>query len=143
MADETLRTGLETWCRSYVTAFSAYDADAIAAHWSFPALIVQGERTFTFDTTKRFGKNTAALLGFYRAQDVAAAERTLVQAMAMGPDSAAITVADRMVDPRGKTIVAWQAAYVLVRAAGRWRAVYADAAGETAAWAANGTPLGG
>ena len=139
MAD---RGELETWCASYIEAFNTGDADQVAAHWSFPALIFQAGGRIVFDSEDRFSRNTKALLGFYERQQVACAERRLVDVMAMSETGAAITVADRMLDPSGAPIVSWRAAYVLQRLEKDWRATVAFADGELAAWAARGTPLG-
>jgi len=52
-------------------------------------------------------------------------------------------VSDVMSTANGDEIASWQAAYVLQRVNGAWKAVMAVADGETDAWAARGTPLGG
>ena len=52
-------------------------------------------------------------------------------------------VSDAMFTEDGTEIAYWQAAYVLQRVDGVWKAVMAVADGETEAWAARGTPLGG
>lgn len=137
-----LRASLDQWCQSYVTAFSAYDAPAIAAHWRFPALIVQASRNVVFKSSDHFNANTEALLGFYKKHDVAKGERALVDSLSLSRDTASITVADRMVTPSGATIVEWQAAYTLQSLDGDWKAIMAVADGEVNAWAARGTPLG-
>jgi len=138
-----LREQLEAWCQSYVAAFSAYDPEAIAAHWSFPALTTQAGRSFAFKSEAHFAKNTGVLLGFYRAQDVARVERTVTECQILHRDVVSMTVADTMYTSAGSPIVSWQAAYVLQRIDGEWKAVMAVADGETEAWAARGTPLGG
>jgi|OrbTmetagenome_3_1107373.scaffolds.fasta_scaffold02787_3 hypothetical protein len=138
-----LHTQLAAWCQSYVAAFNARDADAIAAHWSFPALTTQAGRSFAFKSSEHFSKNTEILLGFYQAQSVDRVERELVGCHVMHRDAAAITVSDVMYTAAGETVASWNAAYVLQRVDGAWRAVMAVADGETEAWAARGTPLGG
>ena len=130
------------WCQSYVEAFSAFDIDAIGGHWIFPALILQSGRTLAFDSVERFSKNTSGLLGFYEHHGVDRAERDLVDHLVLSPDAVSITVFDKMIDAAGKTIVTWQAAYVLQSVQGNWRAAVALADRELAAWAARGTPLG-
>ncbi|MEM0985161.1 MAG: hypothetical protein AAGJ32_02845 [Pseudomonadota bacterium] len=142
-AQGALEEALADWCARYVTAFVAYDATAIARHWAFPALIVQDGKRFAFSDDGAFTKNTGALLGFYEAQGVAAAERSLLSAVALGEGTAAIGVEDIMRSGNGGEIVRWRAGYVLSLVEGDWRAVMADAGGETRAWAARGTPLGG
>jgi len=139
---EVLASELDAWCQSYVTAFSAYDAVGIESHWTFPALIIQGERSLVFKSSDHFTKNTEALLGFYKREGVARADRKLISCMRMGEATAAMTVEDNMLDDAGGEIVSWQAAYVLQQIGGKWRAVSAVADGESAAWAARGTPLG-
>ena len=142
METSTLDKELSAWCTSYVTAFSAYDADGIGAHWAFPALIIIGNRRISFKSADHFLANTEMLLGFYKRQGVAKAERQLISSMPMTDEVAAMVVKDRMVDARGAGIVTWQAAYMLQKSGGDWRAVSAVADGETDAWNARGTPLG-
>ena len=137
-----LREDLNAWCVSYVRAFCAYDAEAIAAHWTFPALTTQAGRSFSFASQEHFAKNTDKLLGFYRSQNVAKVERTILETHSLHPDIATMTVADVMRTPSNEEIVRWTAAYVLQRTGGIWKAVMAVADGETQAWAARGTPLG-
>lgn len=137
-----LQTELDDWCQSYVTAFSAYDADGIAAHWTFPAVILQSGRSMTFKSAEHFSKNTGMLLGFYKVHAVDRAIRSVVDCFAMNDETVAMTVADKMVTATGDVIVTWQAAYVLQRIDGKWRAVMAQADGELSAWAERGTPLG-
>ena len=141
MAD--LRADLEAWCRSYVTAFESYNPEAIASHWTFPALTTQASRSFTFKSAEHFAKNTGLLLGFYKAQNVVSVERRVINLLQMSAGAVSMTVQDRMLDTDGLEIAAWQAAYVLQRVDGAWKAVAAIADGEVDAWAARGTPLRG
>ena len=137
-----LRIELEAWCQSYVEAFSAYDAESVTAHWGFPAVTTQSGRSFAFKSAEHFARNTGLLLGFYKAQNVAKVERTITHCHLLHRDTASMIVSDTMYTPEGDTIVSWQAAYVLQRRDGDWKAVMAAADGETDAWAARGTPLG-
>ncbi|MCR9223117.1 MAG: hypothetical protein NXH70_03515 [Hyphomonas sp.] len=138
-----LQTELTGWCQSYVDAFNEGDADAIAAHWTFPALTTQAERSYTFKSAEHFAKNTGILLGFYEAQGVQCVVRQLEACHVLHDGVASMTVSDVMYDADGAEIAGWQAAYVLQRVSGAWRAVMAVADGETDAWTARGTPLGG
>ncbi len=138
-----LHNELAAWCQSYVAAFNAGDVDAITAHWTFPALTTQAERSYTFKTAEHFAKNTNILLGFYSAQKVTRVVREVQSCHQMYDGVAAMTASDVMYDAQGTEIASWHAAYVLQRIAGAWKAVMAVADGETAAWAARGTPLGG
>ena len=138
-----LRAELDAWCQSYVAAFNKEDADAIAAHWTFPAVTTQKGRSFAFKSAEHFAKNTGLLLGFYRAQRVHRVERRIEDVLSLHRDAVSMTVADAKFTDDGTEIVHWQAAYVLQRIDGQWKAVMAVADGETDAWAAHGTPLGG
>ena len=138
-----LRSELEAWCRSYVAAFERYEAEAIAAHWAFPALTTQAGRSFAFKSEEHFAKNTGRLLGFYQAQHVEHVQREVVDILIMGPNAVSMTVKDQMMDAEGGEIASWQAAYVLQRVDAKWKAVAAVADGEVEAWAQRGTPLGG
>lgn len=138
-----LRDELAAWCASYVDAFNHEDTEKIAAHWTFPALTTQAGRSFTFKSAEHFAKNTAILLGFYRAQRVDRVQRQLLDCFPLYTDTVSMTVSDVMLTKDSVEIVRWQAAYVMQRIDGEWKAVMAVADGETEAWAARGTPLGG
>lgn len=138
-----LKNALSNWCQSYVAAFNDGEAEAIAAHWAFPALTTQAGRSYSFKSAEHFAKNTGLLLGFYEAQGVDRVVRTLTTCAPLYEGVASMTVSDVMYDANGGEIAHWEAAYVLQRVEGVWRAVMAVADGETAAWAARGTPLGG
>jgi len=138
-----LKAELDAWCQSYVAAFNDEDADAIAAHWTFPAVTTQKGRSFAFKSEEHFAENTGLLLGFYRAHRVHRVERRIQDVLALHQNAVSMTVADAMFTEDGTEIVHWQAAYVLQRIDGQWKAVMAVADGETDAWAARGTPLGG
>lgn len=136
------RKEIEGWCKSYVTAFSAYDAPGIGAHWAFPAVITQAGRRISFRSREEFDANTAALLSFYQRHGVDRADRQLVDLLALNDATVAITVADTMRTSDGSPIVDWRAAYVLQRIDLEWKAIMAVADGELAAWRERGTPLG-
>lgn len=137
-----IRTDLETWCETYITAFERFDASAIAEHWAFPALTTQAGRSFAFKSAEHFATNTEKLLGFYKRQGVASVEREVLSHYVMGENAVAMTVADKMRNSAGNVLAGWQAAYVMQRTESVWRAVAAIADGEVAAWAARGTPFG-
>ncbi|MEM1389456.1 MAG: hypothetical protein AAGG45_00110 [Pseudomonadota bacterium] len=137
-----LRASVDAWCQSYVTAFSSYEAQAIGAHWSFPAVLISGDRNISFATKDQFNQNTEALLGFYRKVGVAGARRNLFDVFSMGQGTVAISAADEMLDASGQVITSWQSSYVLRQHGSSWLAVMANANGELAAWSARGTPLG-
>lgn len=120
-----------------------YDPGGIAAHWTFPALTTQAGRSYVFKSDEHFAKNTTRLLDFYREQGVARVERTLIECHFLHRNTASMIVADIMKTEVGDEIASWQAAYVLQRVDGAWKAVMAVADGETEAWAARGTPLSG
>lgn len=142
MAETELNAWLQAWCDDYLVAFTAFDLDAIANHWRFPALVIQGDRRFNFAVRDDFLKSTGALIAFYKQERVAGGHRSLVDAMAMGADCAAMTVEDVLRDAAGTELVRWQSSYVLHQAGGRWYAAFAVATGEAEAWAARGTPMG-
>ena len=137
-----VKEALADWCASYVAAFEAKDAAGIGGHWSFPALILTGERRLVFDCADKFNANTEMLLRFYEAQGVTRVRRRVVSAMNMTDQAASMLVSDEMLNSEGVVIAAWEAAYTLQHIDGEYRAVMAAADGEVAAWAARGTPLG-
>ncbi len=140
---DDVRTELDAWCQSYVIAFAAYDAEAIAAHWTFPALTTQKGQSFAFKSAEHFASNTGRLLDFYKKRRVHKAVRHVIDLLPMSDDAVSMTVEDEMRDPEDQLIVSWRAAYVMQRVNGRWKAAAAIADGEVAAWAEIGTPLGG
>ena len=70
-------------------------------------------------------------------------ERRVIDLLNLNAGAVSMTVQDRMLDTNRQELAGWQAAYVLQRFDGAWRAVAAVADGEVDAWAARGTPLGG
>ncbi|MEM7661812.1 MAG: hypothetical protein AAF292_06155 [Pseudomonadota bacterium] len=140
---EALRGDLSAWCTSYVEAFEAFDVRAIGSHWSFPATILTGNRQMVLKTVDDFNANTAALVDFYRAQDVAQVKRVVRRVFQMSECLAAMQVSDVMQSASGDTLVEWDSSYVLREDGNTWRAIFADANGEVNAWASRGTPLGG
>ncbi|MEO0608648.1 MAG: hypothetical protein AAFY82_10485 [Pseudomonadota bacterium] len=138
-----LETELTAWCASYLEAIHAWDAAAVAAHWTYPALTTQAGQSFTFKSVDHFTKNTERLLSFYQSQTVARVTRQLVSAQALHDQAAIITTSDAMFTADEARIAGWQAAYVLQRIDGDWKAVMGVADGESEAWAALGTRLGG
>lgn len=137
-----LRGELEAWCASYIEAFCAFDAGAIAAAWEFPATVSQNGRIFLFPDQAAFARNTEKLFGFYQRQGLVRAERRVIEVLALGPETAAMRVADAMFDGADAVLAQWEAGYTLQRVGHDWRAVFAVADGETESWAARGTPLG-
>lgn len=140
-ADPELRTVLEDWCASYVAAFSTFDVPAIARHWTFPATVVLWGKPGLLADADAFITNTERLCGFYRAQGVAMAERSVREVLLLAPGSAAIQVDDVMRDSSGTQITGWSAGYLLCETGEGWRACSAVADGEMDAWATRGTPL--
>ena len=133
---------MEAWCASYVAAFERSDAEAIAEHWTFPAITTQAGQSFAFKSAEHFQKNTDRLLGFYQRQGVVSVHRKIQSHFDMSTIAVAMTVADEMRNASGVVLASWHAAYVLQRHQNKWHAVAAIADGEVDAWAARGTPLG-
>ncbi len=137
-----LQAELEAWCAHYIDAFCAFDAEAIAAAWAFPATVSQNGRMFLFSDQAAFARNTEKLYGFYQRQGLVRAERRVLEVLSLGPETAAMRVTDVMFDSAGAVLAQWEAGYTLQRVERDWRAVFAVADGETESWAARGTPLG-
>ena len=142
VAVEVLRAELEDWCAGYIDAFMVFDGAKIAEFWAFPATVSQSGRIFLFKDETAFAGNTQKLCGFYQREGVVKAERTVLEVLALGPDTASMRVADVMYDRTGEALAQWEAGYTLQRLDGGWKAVFAVADGETENWAARGTPLG-
>ena len=137
----TQHAALDAFYASYAEAFSAFDADAVSAHWDMPALLVSAKRTVTLDV-EAFRANTNGLFAFYRRQGVARATAQVLATDAPFPDLATVRVLYTMLDADGATIVAFESVYMLRHGAAGWRATVGVPDGEIAAWAARGTPLG-
>jgi ketosteroid isomerase-like protein len=127
----------------YAAAFSARDMDAIADAWTYPCLITQSTGAFAFADRASFHKNITTLDGFYARQGVAKASGT-VRHVTVPHDGVAIVEVDYELSTiSGARIIAWPTTYTLRRdKSGAWKACFAIADGEIAAWAARGTPLG-
>ena len=137
-----LRVELETWCASYIIAFEAFDLTAIGAHWTFPAMVVSGSRQLIMNEAGSFDQNTGALINFYKRQNARKVTRKIVAAYPLADMTAAMRVKDVISEPDDTPITQWVSAYVLRKTSKGWKAIFADASGEAAAWAARGTPLG-
>jgi ketosteroid isomerase-like protein len=129
---------------AYAAAFSARDMDAIVDAWTYPCLITQRAASFAFPDRDSFRKNVSSLDGFYVRQGVAKASGTVRQVAEPHDGVAVVEVDYELADASGQRIVAWPTTYTLRRnKTGAWKACFAIADGEVAAWAARGTPLGG
>lgn len=140
--DLTLKTELEAWCASYVTAFEAFDVEAIGQHWAFPAMVVSNRHQLVMADSDAFNRNTGKLTSFYERQNARKVRRQVLQANVMLAESAMMRVKDTISTPAGDPITEWVSAYVLRKTDAGWKAIFADATGEADAWAARGTPLG-
>lgn len=139
---DQLREDLEAWCASYVSAFESFDLSRISQHWAFPALIVSGKHQLSMATRDVFDRNTGALISFYEKHDARNVQRTIEWCRTFDKGKAIMQVADVMSTPSGEILTEWVSTYVLRKTSEGWRALFADATGEAAAWAARGTPLG-
>ena len=143
MISETeARAAAEQFCERYIKAFEKGDADAVGAHWSFPAVITAGPRVVSFDNSDAFLANTSALNAFYAEQNMGRVRREVEAVLPLSDDVFSMRVHDRMFDRDGALIVEWRSGYMLRRCSDGFRAFSAIADGEVAAWAARGTPLG-
>lgn len=140
--DPDLKTELEAWCASYVTAFETFDAEMIGAHWAFPAMVVSNHRQLVMADADTFNRNTGHLIAFYERQNARKVVREVLFASPMLAESAMMRVKDTISTPAGEPITEWVSAYVLRKTDAGWKAIFADATGEADAWAARGTPLG-
>ncbi len=128
---------------AYAGAFARRDMGAIAAMWQYPCFISDPNGGAAFRDADAFRRNLDRLSGFYDAQGVAHADARVQTANTDFDGVAQVRVDYRLADANGQTIIAWPTDYVLRRGGdGAWKACFAIADGEVAAWAARGTPLG-
>ena len=134
-------TEIERFFERYASAFSRGDAAAVSELWAFPAFVVARGRQAALGA-EAFRANTEALIGFYRGQGMARAEKRVLAAEALFDGLWLVRTADRITDAAGAEIAAWEHLYLLSRTAAGLRAVAAMPDGELDAWERRGTPLG-
>ena len=128
--------------RTYADAFARFDAEAIVAHWAFPAFsCARGHRAAMEEDA--FRANLDALIAFYRRQGVADVKATVrrVQTLFAGLDL--VTVRYCLADATGQPVAEWEHLYLVSDTGEGRRLVAAFSDGELDAWQARGTPLGG
>ncbi|OYU16510.1 MAG: hypothetical protein CFE37_00475 [Alphaproteobacteria bacterium PA4] len=126
---------------AYAAAFIRQDSAALAAAWSFPAVISGPGATLACDEAV-FRRNVDALFGFYTRQGVADASALVTAVEPLAPGVVLAHIRYAMLAGDGATIAAWDTQYLLRDRGQGWRAFAAVSDGEVAAWAARGTPLG-
>ena len=109
----------------YARAFAAYDADAIAACYVVPCLLVRDGAPVSVATAEGLAGSIAALLDLHRAWDVQTVRPAEVAVLEHGPDHATARVDWRL--GRAASRMAWTFAttYTLVPGAGGWRVAVA------------------
>lgn len=127
---------------AYAKAFMRQDGAALAAAWSFPALISGPGAALACDDAL-FRRNVDNLFGFYARQGVADASATVAAVQILSPGVVLSQTRYAMFAADGAVIAAWDTPYLLRDGPNGLRAFAAVSDGEVAAWAARGTPLGG
>jgi hypothetical protein len=125
----------------YAAAFMRQDSAALAAAWSFPALISGPGAALACDEAV-FRRNVDGLFGFYDRQGVAGASATVEAVHPLSPGVVLSHTHYVMLSADGAPIAAWDTQYLLRDRGNGLRAFAAVSDGEVAAWAARGTPLG-
>lgn len=136
MTTDLLQDELSAWCASYVAAFSVFDVEGIADHWTFPASVMMDKGLHSFSDRAAFIGDIGLQCDFYARKGVVSAERRLLSAFSLTENVASIRVKDHMLSVVGREIVRWEAAYTLARFDGQWRVLFAVAEGEMRAWRA-------
>jgi len=136
------RDEIEAFFAGYVDAFARWDFDAVAALWMSPGLFMTPAGSLALDADA-FRDNGAQLLAFYRAQGVSRPEGELVGCERLHDGVVLTRMRYRLFDMSGAQVVEWEHDYILRRTGEGWRAAFAVADGEIAAWAARGTPMQG
>ena len=128
--------------QAYAAAFSAFDVDAIADLWEYPAYLTAEDRSATYSDVASFRENTVMLCEFYQSQGVAEATKELIGIQELYPTVVQARTKDRLFDSEGKLVTEWEHVYLLRQTDSGWKAVVAIADGEVAAWRNRGTALG-
>ena len=136
------RDEVQSFFTAYAAAFVRQDSAALAAAWSFPALISGPGGALACDETV-FRRNVDGLFAFYARQGVAGAVASVKGIEPLGPSVILSHTHYAMLAADGGTIAAWDTQYLLRDRGEGLRAFAAVSDGEVAAWAARGTPLGG
>lgn len=91
-ADRAFAQAAAQFFTRYAAAFTALDADAVAALYAEPALIVDGDRGTSWPDRAAIRDNMAALCNLYRARGLQHAQLALRQAIAQGADAGYVDV---------------------------------------------------
>ncbi|MEI6419032.1 MAG: hypothetical protein WCO82_08195 [Sphingomonadales bacterium] len=136
-----MQAEVQAFFTAYAAAFIRQDSAALAAAWSFPALISGPGAALACDEAI-FRRNTDALFDFYTRQGVADARASVQEVAVLAPGVVLSHTHYAMLASDGSTIAAWDTQYLLRDRGQGLRAFAAVSDGEVAAWAARGTPLG-
>jgi len=133
---------VDAFFQNYAAAFSREDVNEICALWDYPAFMSYDGRQAVLDRDQ-FRQNTVALCAFYRARDLARAEKQVLEIARLTPTTASVRTEDRLYNSGGALIADWEHVYLLSDTPNGIKAVVALPDNELRAWRDLGTPLGG
>jgi hypothetical protein len=108
----------------YAAAFSTYDAEMIAEHFTYPLHVASEtgtEPTITTAGRVEWRSVLEHLLGAYRALGVTGAHKRIVHVSVLGPSVQLAAVAWTLLRADGSAAYEFEAAYTLVVSQGRLR----------------------
>ena len=105
----------------YAQAFEAYDAEAVAACYATPCLLLRDGTTVTHESAESVAGSVRALLDLHRAWDVQTAAPVEVAVHEAGAGHAIARVDWRLGRKGSRVAWTYPTTYTLVPAAGDWR----------------------
>ena len=131
-----LQSELEVFFATYLEAFGAGDADAIAELWEPVGLFPSPTGNFSMERSA-FREHCKELLDFYRKQGVVTPTGNLLSVAELFPKVVQARMAYRMLDENSEIVAQWEHVYILRKSEG-WRVTLTIADDEMAAWSALG-----
>lgn len=123
---------------AHAAAWSADNADAVAADYAVPALIRTAARTTFVETGSELIALITGHLARAHAHGIVSARVDDIKMLALPDNAARVTLVWTQADAAGATLVQFTATYTLASEAGVWAIVAADAQGEIDAWTVAG-----
>lgn len=121
---------MTAWFEGHAADFDAFDAEAIAARFHVPCLMVNDEYTALLPTPDAVLANMRDLCAYHEAQGYGQAQVVDVRVQETSPDVCFATV-DWKIDHReGHTLWAFTNTYQLTRHGGDWRILSSTTHGE-------------
>lgn len=115
----------ETWFLDYARDFDAFDAEAIAARFHCPCMLVSRDGVVPLTTRDAILANMRAVMAHHRAEGYGQATVTELRVDRQAPSLAIARVRWNVVDPEGAPLWDWWTSYNLADLGEGWTVLVA------------------